>query len=359
MNRIDALCDIIRTSEADAMLLTGEVNLIYATQTTELEGYCLLLADQTALFITDGRYIEAANALLSKRGFQVILRSSDLTFGDFMLTLLRKYQVKTLLYEDDVLTVRQYTRFCTLFEDITLHPMRDGIERLRAQKSDQEIEAIISAQRIAEKAFDDLLASLHDGISEREAAAFLDYRMAIHGSEKPSFQTILLFGENTSKPHGVPSDRRLRKGDLITADFGAVCHGYHSDMTRTFAWGEVTDEARKVYEIVLRAQAAAFEQAKAGTPCCTMHNAAQSVITAAGYGEYFTHSLGHSLGLEIHESPSAAKSCETLLADGMILTDEPGIYLAGKFGIRIEDMVLIHGDTPKNLTLCPKSLLIL
>ncbi|MBR3679781.1 MAG: aminopeptidase P family protein [Oscillospiraceae bacterium] len=359
MNRIEALCDVVRTAEADAMLLTGEVNLIYATEATGLEGYCLLLADGTALFITDGRYIEAAEMMLPERGFQVILRTADLTFGEFMLTLLQAHNVRNLLYEDDVLTVRQYTRFRTLFEDITLHPMRDGIERLRARKSEAEIEAVVSAQRIAEKAFDELLSALHDGISEREAAAFLDYRMAVHGSEKPSFQTILLFGENTSKPHGVPSDRRLRKGDLITADFGAVFRGYHSDMTRTFAWGEVTDEVRKVYDIVLRAQAAAFEQAKAGTPCCAMHNAAQSVISAAGYGEYFTHSLGHSLGLEIHESPSAAKSCGTLLEDGMILTDEPGIYLAGQFGIRIEDMVLIHGDTPINLTHCPKSLRIL
>lgn len=359
MGRIHALCEVIRQADADAMLLTGEVNLMYATEATGLEGQCLLFADGTALFVTDGRYTEAAEQLLSPNGFQVILRSGAVTGGEFLYGLLCEHGVQTLLYEDDVLTVRQFTRFSSVFEGITLEPLRDGIEQLRAVKSETEVDCIIQAQRIAEDAFAAFLPQLHEGMTEQEAAALLNYNMAVRGSEKPSFDTILLFGENTSKPHGVPSERKLQYGDCITADFGAVYHGYHSDMTRTFVYGEASDEFRKVYDIVLQAQAAAFAQAKAGVPCCEMHNAAEAVIAAAGYGEYFTHSLGHSVGLEIHEMPSASKRCDAPLADGVIMTDEPGIYLAGKFGVRIEDMVLIDGDTPHNLTDCPKTLLIL
>lgn len=183
--------------------------------------------------------------------------------------------------------------------------------------------------------------------------------MALGGSEQPSFQTILLFGERASMPHGIPESRRLRRGDVILIDFGAVYRGYHSDMTRTLVFGEASEKLRHAYDAVLRAQQAAIAQAREGLPCRVMHEAAANTLSEAGLGGYFTHALGHSVGLEIHESPSASPRCEQALTNGVVMTVEPGVYLPGEFGIRIEDMVVIQGNTPRNLTAFPKHLQIL
>ncbi|MBQ5335614.1 MAG: aminopeptidase P family protein [Oscillospiraceae bacterium] len=358
MSRISAISEIVRSSQADAALLSGEVDLIYATGETALEGQCVIFADDTAVFITDGRYTEAANAQLIPKGFTVTERSSVIPAMSVVQNLLSERGVQKLLYEDDVLTVQQFAKMREQLR-CELLPLSGRIAALRACKSADEVACIVKAQRIAEQALETLYGKLHEGMTEREAAALLNYEMALLGSEKPSFDTILLFGENTSRPHGVPSDRRLRRGDFVLADFGAVCCGYHSDMTRTAAFGTVTDEMRCVYETVLAAQAAAEAVAAEGIPCCEMHKAAAAVISAAGYGEYFTHALGHSVGLEIHESPVAALRCEEPLRNGVVMTDEPGIYIAGRFGVRIEDMLLIDGDTPQNLTKAPKKLRVL
>lgn len=358
MSRIRAISEIVRKNEADAMLLTGEVNLIYATGETALEGQCIISADGTAVFVTDGRYTEVADAQLTPQGFSVLERSTVTPTGAFLQNLLAEKDIKRLLYEDDVLTVQQFAALRAQLK-CELVPLAGQLAALRACKSEEEVRCIVRAQRIAEAALETLWTKLYTGMTEREAAALLNYEMALLGSEKPSFDTILLFGENTSKPHGVPSDRKLRPGDFVLADFGAVCHGYHSDMTRTAAYGSATDEMRRVYETVLAAQAAAESVAAAGVPCSEMHKAAAAVIEAAGYGEYFTHALGHSVGLEIHESPVASLRCDEPLQNGVIMTDEPGIYIAGKFGVRIEDMLLIDGDTPQNLTKAPKTLRVL
>ncbi|MBR3268772.1 MAG: aminopeptidase P family protein [Oscillospiraceae bacterium] len=358
MSRIAALAEIVKKNDADAMLLTGEVNLIYALETTALEGQCLILADGTAILITDGRYTETAEAKLLPRGFRVLTRSNASGMYEYLQSVLDAYQVQKLLYEDDVLTV---DRFAAMREKLpcSFLPIGSRILSLRARKSEEEIASIVIAQHIAEAALTRLLPELCEGMTEREAAARLNYYMAISGSEKTSFDTILLFGENTSLPHGVPGDRKLCRGDFILADFGAVYRGYHSDMTRTFAFGSATDEMRKVYDTVLRAQNAARAAACAGRLCNEMHFAAAKVIEDAGYGTYFTHALGHSVGLEIHEMPVAAPRCEEVLCDGIIMTDEPGIYIPGKFGVRIEDMLVISGDHPVTLTAFPSDFQIL
>ena len=340
------------------MLLTGEVNLTYITQMTGLEGQCLILPDDTAIFVTDGRYTEAAEQKLIPRGFTVLTRSNMSAMYDYLRSVLEQHDIRRLMYEDDVLTVSDFALMREQLQ-LSFQPVGDRIRKLRACKSPEEVECIVRAQRIAEAALERLLPKLHAGITEREAAAMLNYYMALGGSEKPSFDTILLFGENTSKPHGVPSDRALKEGDFVLADFGAVYQGYHSDMTRTVAYGHATDEMRQVYETVLAAQEAAAKAAREGMLCCNMHEAAANVIAEAGYGAYFTHALGHSVGLEIHETPVASPRCEKPLTRGIVMTDEPGIYMPGKFGVRIEDMLLIEGDTPRNLTAFPKTLRIL
>ena len=358
MNRIKALAAVVREEGADALLLTGEVNLIYVTKATALEGQCLIFPGGRAIFVTDGRYTENAEQQLLPLGFEVITRANTTSLYEFLQTLLRENGIQKLMYEDDVLTVDEFAVMRELL-GISFQPVRARIRNLRANKSEEEIACIIRAQRIAEAALQRLHSELHTGITEREAAARLNYYMALGGSEKPSFDTILLFGENTSKPHGVPGDRALQPGDFVLADFGAVYRGYHSDMTRTVAFGSATDEMRRVYETVLAAQAAAQAAARENMLCSDMHNAAADVIAAAGYGQYFTHALGHSVGLEIHESPVASPRCNVPLTRGIVMTDEPGIYMAGKFGVRIEDMLVITDDDPRNLTLYPKEFTVL
>ena len=358
MERIEALSAVVRDANADAMLLTGAVNLIYATKQTALEGSLLVNGQGQAVLLTDGRYIEHARKTLAPNGFTVLVRDFTMRETEQMTQLLETYHIRKLLYEDNVLTVQ---RFRWLQEQIPCEwlPLQDRMEQLRAYKSAWELECMETAQRMAERAFTKLLPTLHTGMTEQEAAARLDYFMALEGSEKPSFDTILLFGAHASMPHGVPSERRLAVGDCILADFGATYRGYHSDMTRTLAYGTASDRLRTVYETVLQAQAAAIAAAKAGDPCKAMHLAAEQVIADAGFGAQFTHALGHSVGLEIHEFPTASKRVETLLADGVVMTVEPGIYLPDELGVRIEDMVVIAGNHPRNLTQYEKAFTIL
>ena len=198
------------------------------------------------------------------------------------------------------------------------------------------------------------------GKSEREIAAFLEYRMKIYGAEKIAFETIAVSGENSSMPHGVPTDKRVENGDFITLDFGAVINGYCSDMTRTVAVGFATDEMQQVYNTVLQAQQKVIDIVSTGVLCSEADKAARDIIEAAGYGEYFNHSTGHGVGLEIHETPTLSKKSGSIkLRAGQIVTDEPGIYLPGKFGVRIEDMLLVQKNGCKNLTKAPKHLIIL
>lgn len=354
MNRIAALSQLIRDTEADALLLSSEIGVTYATASTALEGKCMITKEGAAYFITDGRYIERAQQFLTPQGFAVSVRQSGSSESESLLQLLQAQQISAVLFEDHVISLRQYETWKQSLEPIRLLPLGNRLAQLRACKAQEEIDAILHAQRIAEHALEALLPSLQAGITEREAAAKLDYLMALGGSEMPSFQTILLFGAHASMPHGVPGNHSLKDGDVILVDFGAVYHGYHSDMTRTFAYGAVSDRIRSGYEAVLHAQEAAMEQARAGLPCRIMHEAAVNALKTAGWDTYFTHALGHSVGLEIHEFPSAAPNVEHPLQNGMIMTVEPGIYLPGEFGIRIEDMIVIQGDTPRNLTAFPK-----
>lgn len=356
MRHIKETITMLQGTDADAVLLQSDVQLIYALGETAFEGKCLLFRDGTAVFLTDGRYIERAETLLVPKGFAVSIRPADMTEAAYLAKLLHTHQATAVLFEDDYLTLRQYERLKESLPQIKWLPMGERLTLLRTRKSAEEIACIEKAQRIAEKALSDLLPALHTGITEKEAAAKLDYLMAVYGSEQPSFQTILLFGERASMPHGVPSERKLRPGDGILIDFGAVYHGYHSDMTRTFAYGAASEAFCKAYDAVLRAQSAAIAQARAGLPCKIMHEAAANTLAEAGLGQYFTHALGHSVGLEIHESPAASPRCEQALENGVIMTVEPGVYLPGQFGIRIEDMVVIDGDTPRNLTRFPKQL---
>ena len=197
------------------------------------------------------------------------------------------------------------------------------------------------------------------GVTEKQIALELDFYMLSHGAEAVSFETIAVTGAKSSMPHGVPDETVVKNGDFITMDFGAVCKGYHSDMTRTVAVGEVTEEQKTVYETVLKAQKNALSVLKKGLPCSEADKAARDIIDNAGYGDYFGHSTGHGVGVEIHENPTLAPKSTDILEIGDVVTVEPGIYLPGKFGVRIEDMALITENGYENLTSSPKELIIL
>ena len=233
------------------------------------------------------------------------------------------------------------------------------IRSIRMVKTQDEIEKMIKAQRIAEKGFEHMLDFVKAGKTERQVQLELDYYMLSNGADELSFDTIALSGKNTSLPHGVASDKPIETGDLVLLDFGAVVQGYHSDMTRTFCVGEPTDKIRKVYEIVLNAQLAALDAVKAGISGKELDAVARDIISSAGYGDNFGHSLGHGVGMEIHEMPYASPSKDNILPENSVVTVEPGIYIENEFGIRIEDFVVVKNDGCENMTKADKQLIII
>ncbi len=318
-------------------------------------GYLFITQTNTVLFV-DGRYIEAAEKGVIK-GIAVNL-ITDLASQS--KELLKADGITTLITETDI-TVADTYAFEKLF-GVSICPsdeLQQKLKTMRLIKSDAEIENIIKAQQITEKAFDDILNFIRPGVTESEIAARLEYIMKINGSEQPSFETIAVCGAKTSMPHGTPADVKVKNGDFVTMDFGAVCGGYHSDMTRTVAVGSVSDEMQKVYDTVLKANLKALEAVKAGVTADTVDLAARDIIKSAGYGEYFTHSTGHGVGLDIHEAPTVSFKNTAPLESGMVITVEPGVYIKGKFGVRIEDMVVVTKNGCNNLTKAPKSLIII
>ena len=257
-----------------------------------------------------------------------------------------------------MLTYAEYMSWASALHAAAVR-LEDGVERLRVCKEDDEVHKIVAAQRIAEQALEEVLNDIKVGVTEKEIAARLTYLMLHYGAENMSFDPIVVSGANSSKPHGVPTEKPIEAGDFVTMDFGCIVDGYCSDMTRTVAVGHVTDEMQTVYDTVLNAQLAGIACCKAGVTGRDVDGAARKVIADAGYGDAFGHGFGHGVGLEIHEAPTAGPRGEAPLPAGSIVTAEPGIYLPGRFGVRIEDMLYVIEDGCINLTEAPKQLVIL
>ena len=256
------------------------------------------------------------------------------------------------------MTVAQYKHLDNALQ-VELVPAQGLVNGLRGAKDQEELDAMVQAQRISERAFDEILKFIKPGVTEKEIAAKLEYDMLRFGAQKMSFDPIVVSGPNGSLPHGVPSDKKVEKGEFITMDFGCIYNGYCSDMTRTVALGEPTEEMRKVYDVVLQAQLAGLAASKAGVTGKSIDAAARKVIEDAGYGEYFGHGYGHSVGIEIHEAPNANMRDETPMPVGAAVSAEPGIYLPGRFGVRIEDVAIMTEDGCIDITKAPKELIVL
>lgn len=349
------LQELLLEAPYDALVLTSEVNRRYATGFHSSAGVVYLSAEQ-AVFYTDFRYVEAARAAVTD--FEVREIGAGRSYTAAVNELIEQDGVRTVALEDETLTHAEYTRWATALHATAMR-LEDSIARLRVTKEDDEVEKIVAAQRIAEQAFEEVMNDIRVGVTEKEIAARLTYLMLHYGAENMSFDPIVVSGANSSKPHGVPTDKPIAAGDFVTMDFGCIVDGYCSDMTRTVAVGHVTEEMQRVYDIVLDAQLAGIACCKAGVSGREVDGAARRVIEAAGYGDAFGHGFGHGVGLEIHEAPTASSRSEALLPAGSILTAEPGIYLPGKFGVRTEDMLYVIEDGCINLTEALKTLRIL
>lgn len=355
---IKKLQDLLRLPDCkiDGCLIISPENRRYFTRFESSDGYLLVTKDR-AVFITDSRYIEAAENTV--KDCEVVLQEQYISqLGDFFA----RENAKNIGIEASRLTVSLLgvlSEKLGEFNFVTDDTLDTFISSLRSVKNYPEIESIKAAQRIAEKALEHTCAFIKEGVREKDIQLELDFYMLKNGAEALSFETIAVAGKNSSMPHGVPSDYKVRNGDFITMDFGAVVNGYHSDMTRTVALGFATDEMKKVYETVLKAQTESIKAYKPGVSCVEADKVARDIIAAAGYGDYFGHGLGHGVGVEIHEFPSVSPRSESVLREGFVVTDEPGIYLPGKFGVRIEDMIYITADGNMNLTEAPKALRVL
>ena len=340
--------------EVDGLLLTSRFSRHYGAEFDIAEGVAIV-TKKGCRYFTDSRYIESAEngiqgfevKCVDKIGYMKLLNEAIADFG-----------VTTLGYEENYLTVAEFMGYEKYLE-AKLVPYTAKINGFRGVKEEWELNLMRQAQKIADKAFAEVLPRIKVGMSELELQAELIYCMYKNGAHGLSFDPIVVSGPNSSMPHGVAGERKIQEGDFITMDFGVLYHGYCSDMTRTVAIGYATEEMEKVYNTVLQAQLAGLAATKAGVPGKDIDGAARKVIADAGYGEYFGHGYGHSLGLEVHENPSPnARNAEPMPA-GAVASAEPGIYLPGKFGVRIEDCVIFTEDGYENLATSPKNLIIL
>lgn len=338
----------------DAMLVTSAPGERYAVG-FEGEGWVLVSRDG-AHYSTDGRYIEAARQQVT--GAEIVLTERGQSHLALAREEIRRRGLKRVGFESGRVSADELGRWkdslpCEL---VAAQGLLDG---LRAAKDEEELARMRQAQRITDEAFREILNFIRPGLTEQEVAARLVYELLRRGGRRVSFDPIVAAGANGSMPHAVPGETVIQPGMFVTMDFGCVYEGYCSDMTRTVAVGQPTDEMERVYHTVLEAQRAGIAAARAGVTGSEVDRAARQAIQQAGYGSFFSHSFGHSLGLEIHESPNASPSEQTVFPAGAVISAEPGIYLPGHFGVRIEDVLVLREGGCEDITQAPKNLIVL
>ena len=316
----------------------------------------IIVTKKGCRYFTDNRYTEAAENGI--KGFEVLDVAKGGGYVKCLNTAIADFGVTCLGYEEHYLTVAEFMMFEKGL-NAKLVPFNKEINGFRGVKEEWELAIMRKAQAITDKAFSEVVTRIKAGMTELELQAELIYCLYKNGATGLAFDPIVVSGPNTSLPHGVACERVIQEGDFITMDFGALYQGYCADMTRTVALGYATDEMKKIYNTVLEAQLAGLAISKAGVPGKDIDGAARKVITDAGYGEYFGHGYGHSLGLEVHENPSPNARNDKPMPVGAVASAEPGIYLPGKFGVRIEDTCVFLEDGIENLTHSPKNLIII
>lgn len=355
MNHLKQIAAKLPDYHLDALLITSEPGEYYATG-FHGEGY-VLVTSRKNYYTTDSRYIEAAAAI---ENVDMTMIGAGKGHLELAVEHVKAEGVRTLGIEEGYLSVADYERIrAAMPRGVELVSAQKLLTDLRAQKDEEELGYMRRAQACTDKAFAEILNFIKPGVTENEIAARLTYLMMNYGARKNSFDPIVASGPNGSMPHAIPTERKVGQGEFVTMDFGCMVEGYCSDMTRTVCVGQPTEEMVKVYNTVLEAQKAGIAVARAGVPGCDIHNAAHEVIRAAGYGEYFGHGFGHSLGLEIHEDPGARPANKNPMPLHCAVSAEPGIYLPGRFGVRIEDVIVLTETGCIDITGSPKELIIL
>ena len=344
--------------ELDAAIILSQKNRLYYTGFNSTFGVLILIKGAKPHFYTDSRYFEMAKQTMSDEDVELHLVGAGDLFGGINEFLFDNKLIK-LGYEDTEITVAEFNNIKNKLKDAKLIACGDSIIDQRKIKSEDEIALITKAQSITDGAFKNILKFIKVGVSEAEIALELEYQMKKLGATGLAFDTIVASGINGSKPHAHPTDKKIALGEAITMDFGASFNGYCSDMTRTVFVGKPNPTIKTIYEIVLKAQNHAIRNLYCGISGVEGHALAAEIIAANGYGEYFTHGLGHSLGLDIHEEPRLSPKCRETLKNNMFITVEPGIYVPEVGGVRIEDFAVITENGAENMTHCPKELIIL
>lgn len=360
--RINKLRQHVLTQPSSAVLIFSDINIRYLS---DFSGHAatVLITDKTHYLITDYRYFEQAKAQAGhEQGrFKVICRDrANQTLAALITELLNQDDCETLFFESEHINVASWQDLSAQIKQQTqvtkTLALHGCVEKLRMLKCADEISSIKQAAAIADQALANILPLVKAGITERELATELDYQMAKLGSEELSFATILGFGERSALPHGIPSNRALKQGDIILIDFGAVVNGYHSDMTRTFVFGKADDKQRHIYQLVQGAQQAAIDKLVEGVSGQTLYEQSANILLNSDYKDYAGEGLGHGVGLQLHEQPFLGPECKTTIERGCVITIEPGIYIPGWGGIRIEDDMVLTENGLEIITQAPKDL---
>ena len=351
--RIIKLRESMNKKGIDAVLLVGDANRNYLSGFTGDESFSVITADK-AFFITDSRFTEQAKQQV--KDYEILEYSKNTTFGDFLADLLNKNNVNKLGFEEDVISFSTYSLYKSKVS-CELVPMEGMVEEIRIIKDESELEVLRKAAEIGDKAFDHIIKFIKPGMTEIEIGLELEFFMKKLGATSLSFPSIVASGVRSSLPHGIATEKVVNNGEFLTLDYGCVYEGYCSDMTRTIVIGEPTEKMIEIYNIVLEAQERALKAFKPGVPAIDVDKVARDYITEKGYGSNFGHSLGHGVGRQIHEAPMVGYRNAKELQAGMVVTDEPGIYIPGFGGVRIEDLLLIKEDGIEIMSKSPKQLI--
>lgn len=351
--RLQKLENSLDDLQIDAVLIRDSYNRRYLSGFTGSNAY-LYISKNTKKLLTDFRYTEQANK--QSPDFDII-DYTKIGLLKILNDIIDKDNAKTIGFEDETISYKEFITYEKGLKNVELLPMGDTVEKIRMIKDEEELRCIQKAASIGDLAYEHILKFVKPGVTEKEVALEIETCMKKNGAENLSFDTIVASGLNSSKPHAEPSDKKIEEGDFVTLDFGCIYKGYCSDMTRTFVLGKASEKQKEIYNIVLEAQLKAIEAVKAGCVGKDIDKIARDIITDKGYGDNFGHGLGHSVGLFIHEEPRFSYSDENVFTENMVVTVEPGIYVPGFGGVRIEDLVCVTKDGIINFVSSPKQLI--
>ncbi len=344
--------------KCDAYIFITPAHRKYFTDFSSTFGY-FIASEKFELFITDKRYEKASKDHFAKTKTSLEISASLLEILKKNAQLFAKENIKKIGFEEE-LTVGEFENLKSIFSEIgnfEFVNISNEILQMRAVKSEEEINKITHAMKISAKAYEEFLKTVQVGQTERELCANLNHQLFLQGADTLAFETIIASGENGAKPHATPGNRKIQSGDFVTCDFGGRVDGYNADITRTFAVGDVSKKQLEAYEIVKKAQEISLSKAVAGANAKDVHNTALEIIANGGYGEYFTHGLGHGVGVEIHEAPTLNPRSNEILHENNIVTIEPGVYIENEFGLRIEDTIVVKNGENINLNPLSKELI--